>query len=327
MRGREMLDAIENLNPAYIEAAAETPKANKAGWLKWGAIAACLCLVIGGGIAVSKTGVLEEPPGSISTDREDFVAPAYGFYLEDDPAAVYYPISFLEAKEYGLVPEGALGVKDIFSITEDDIGDLMGTVTGCEYEELNGCNVYHFAKYPENDTICIADTPSGYKFYVCSWLSVENEIGASSDILLSAYELPGSMEKMQLFDSDFQHIADVEDDAVIEAIFEILSGKTNSGLEANERRFAQAWYDAYGNDNVFYSEAVGHCVYRETEFSDQAHALWQKDERIIRITTANGYRIDIDYFPSIRTFQFGDGYYDLSDIDAETLNQLLQITD
>lgn len=43
---------------------------------------------------------------------------------------------------------------------------------------------------------------------------------------------------MQLFDSDFQHIADVEDDAVIEAIFEILSGKTNSGLEANERRFA-----------------------------------------------------------------------------------------
>ena len=31
MRGREMLDAIENLNPAYIEAAAEMPKANKAG--------------------------------------------------------------------------------------------------------------------------------------------------------------------------------------------------------------------------------------------------------------------------------------------------------
>ena len=27
MRGREMLDAIENLNPAYIEAAAEKPKA------------------------------------------------------------------------------------------------------------------------------------------------------------------------------------------------------------------------------------------------------------------------------------------------------------
>ena len=46
MRGREMLDTIEHLNPAYIEAAAEKPKAKKAGWRKWGAMAACLCLVI-----------------------------------------------------------------------------------------------------------------------------------------------------------------------------------------------------------------------------------------------------------------------------------------
>ena len=39
MRGREMLDTIEHLNPAYIEAAAEKPKAKKAGangaqWLR-----------------------------------------------------------------------------------------------------------------------------------------------------------------------------------------------------------------------------------------------------------------------------------------------------
>ena len=50
MRGREMLDSIENLNPAYIEAAAEKPKAKKAGWRKWGAMAACLCLGLVGGI-------------------------------------------------------------------------------------------------------------------------------------------------------------------------------------------------------------------------------------------------------------------------------------
>ena len=53
MRGREMLDTIENLNPAYIEAAAEKPKAKKVGWLKWGAMAACLCLVLGGGILLN----------------------------------------------------------------------------------------------------------------------------------------------------------------------------------------------------------------------------------------------------------------------------------
>lgn len=53
MRGREMLDTIENLNPAYIEAAAEKPKAKKVGWLKWGAMAACLCLALGGGILLN----------------------------------------------------------------------------------------------------------------------------------------------------------------------------------------------------------------------------------------------------------------------------------
>lgn len=48
MKGREMLDTIENLNPAYIEAAAEKPKARRTGWRKWGAMAACLCLLITG---------------------------------------------------------------------------------------------------------------------------------------------------------------------------------------------------------------------------------------------------------------------------------------
>lgn len=64
MRGHEMLDTIENLNPAYIEAAAEKPKAKKTGWLKWGALAACLCLVVVGAfVATNLIGEHgEEPP-------------------------------------------------------------------------------------------------------------------------------------------------------------------------------------------------------------------------------------------------------------------------
>ena len=52
MRGREMLDTIENLNPAYIEAAAEKPKTKKTNWLKWGAMAACLAVVVIAGISM-----------------------------------------------------------------------------------------------------------------------------------------------------------------------------------------------------------------------------------------------------------------------------------
>ena len=46
MRGREMLDTIENLNPAFIEAAAEPPTKKKYSWRRWSTVAACLCICI-----------------------------------------------------------------------------------------------------------------------------------------------------------------------------------------------------------------------------------------------------------------------------------------
>ena len=50
MKGNTMLDMIENLDPAYIEAAA-VPKAKKPFRLKgWGAIAACLVILFSVGI-------------------------------------------------------------------------------------------------------------------------------------------------------------------------------------------------------------------------------------------------------------------------------------
>lgn len=58
MRGHELLETIEHLNPGYIEAAAEKPKPQKAGWRKWVAMAACLCLVLTGVI------LFKEPPAS-----------------------------------------------------------------------------------------------------------------------------------------------------------------------------------------------------------------------------------------------------------------------
>ena len=46
MRGNELLDKMELVAPAYVEAADVKPK--KKSWLKWGALAACLCLIVFG---------------------------------------------------------------------------------------------------------------------------------------------------------------------------------------------------------------------------------------------------------------------------------------
>lgn len=50
MKGNEMLDMIENLNPVYIEAASAVPKVRKSTWLKrCVAIAACFVLLLSAG--------------------------------------------------------------------------------------------------------------------------------------------------------------------------------------------------------------------------------------------------------------------------------------
>lgn len=52
MTGLEMLYRMENIDPAYIEAADVRPKAKKASWLKWGGLAACLCLAAVGAVYI-----------------------------------------------------------------------------------------------------------------------------------------------------------------------------------------------------------------------------------------------------------------------------------
>ena len=42
MRGNELLDKMELIDPAYIEAADTAPNKRKSVWAKWGTLAACL---------------------------------------------------------------------------------------------------------------------------------------------------------------------------------------------------------------------------------------------------------------------------------------------
>ena len=46
MRGNELLDKMELIHSAYIDAADEKPAGKKHPWRKWAAAAACLCLII-----------------------------------------------------------------------------------------------------------------------------------------------------------------------------------------------------------------------------------------------------------------------------------------
>lgn len=87
MRGNELLDKMELIDPFYVEAADVMPTANKRKYFRWGIMAASLCLIVWGiflwgqtsspnirkesGVTVSENGV-NIPKTDLSADMEAF---------------------------------------------------------------------------------------------------------------------------------------------------------------------------------------------------------------------------------------------------------------
>lgn len=349
MNGNEFLDKLELINSEFIEDADIKPKAKKRVLIKWVAIAASLCLFVSAGVFAAKYFNLFLD-NSDTGHKEVVNNSAAGFYINDDKSVLYFPISFDERVRYGLVPEDAVGLtkENTYKITKTDIGELMGTVTDCGDKELIGCNVYHFVKYPQYDTICILETDNGYRFYTGNYFSHIN--GLNSNYHLAQLNLPESLEKMEVFTDDSKLLFTVENKDTITAILNLISGKEDIGAAARERRYAEAWYNEYGNDDVYYSEEQRGIVYRhkiikdgytstledgteivfEPQFEDaydEAHELWSTNRREIVITTNKGFRLSISYSPIINSFSLANNDYSLNEAEIREFNSLLQITD
>lgn len=55
MKKEEFAELLSDINEKHITNAREDYKGKKSVWLKWGAAAACLCLVIGGGLMLNRS--------------------------------------------------------------------------------------------------------------------------------------------------------------------------------------------------------------------------------------------------------------------------------
>ena len=326
MKKEDLCDVIGEIRANFVLEAREKVKVRH--WRSWGALAACLCLV-------AALAFVRWQPSTTNTE-----AVAYGFAMDAVPGATYFPLTWEEKQKYKL-PE---------SPAEADLGAIMGAVTSCEDETLIGSSVYHAAAYPTLDSLCIVASPGGYAYYLCEALSVSAEEGESMKVFLEAYGLPDSLAAAEVLEKDFTPLHTLEDPQKIDTMFAILSTVVNQGKEAGERRFADAWYAAYGNDEVRYSEAEGHCVFAASEAPsepvtemdgegnivvsnsrppsesvyDKAQALWTAGERIVRLTTAQGFSLELDFFPSIQAIFCHDGCFILTDTQSEALAALLE---
>lgn len=248
--------------------------------IKIAVFAAVVAVIILG----AKTETEEVPTIDISTDI------AYRVMIEGFEDAAYFGIAFDERKEFGLISEDEIGLteENRYKITEEDIGEFMGTVIEGE-ENMVGSKAYHFTKFPDSDRICIIETPKGFEFYIGS-IFKQLEPGESSDSIFETFGFPENLGKAEVqyaFEyTDFE----ITDEAEIEKIFEIFSGKENIG---DEKAFEIM-------DNGYTGKGC-----------------W------ILFTAQNGFELYVDYYSEIEMF-WARGYFLLSESETETLNQILK---
>ena len=163
MNAKKFSDAMSELDSKYIDEALNyKKKAKKPVWIKWGAMAACLCLIVAGAFTLPHF-IGNDIPSTPPVVEEN----AYGFTMEGSDV-LYLPISFSQRKTFGLIDENVTGLTDenTYQITDDDLGDVMGIVGDSQNESIIGETVYHFIKFPSDDAICIVKVNGRYQFYV-----------------------------------------------------------------------------------------------------------------------------------------------------------------
>lgn len=115
MRGNEFLDKMELIDPAYVEAADATPKKKKSVWVKWGAVAACFCLVFSLAVpamaasipafydmlyAISPATAQFFKPVQLSCEDNGIRMEVVAAYIHEDTAEIYISMQDLEETRF-----------------------------------------------------------------------------------------------------------------------------------------------------------------------------------------------------------------------------------
>ena len=163
MNTKKFSEALSELDNKYVDEALNykreiKKKAIKFSWIRYGTMAACLCLLVVGAFFIRNN-----TPNTSPIKKET----AYGFTMEESDV-LYLPISFSQRKIFGIIDENATGLTDenTYKITDDDLGDIIGIVENSQDESIIGETVYHFINFPSDNSICIVKVNETYEFYV-----------------------------------------------------------------------------------------------------------------------------------------------------------------
>lgn len=282
MRKEEFAEAFGDINEKHIAEARADRKAKKPVWIKWGAMAACLCLVVGIAIPVLN------PKGGPGQD--DDLRP---LNVIEYNGAYYEGIDMAEKN-----------VLDTYNLPHEITSDMIGSSLGAGLDhngEQTGQVFYQYAPYADIVTITteleqeraqravyIVEDGGAYSFALfCNFVPFDSNTHTEASEMFAVYGVDAA-EDIASITIGKDKITDADQ---IEALF----------------------------DNLNSSYAMGNDDYQNTVFKgmseeeQQALSIELADSMIeVQIVTTDGVVINnLCYYPTINYVSWALNYYKL----------------
>lgn len=288
MTNENILDAIGGINEKAVQDAKAYKRPKSKRWFRWGAMAACLCLVIG--IAIP---ILHHKGG---IDHQDPLQDTAAFELNGKFYEVVETPEVLE--KYGLPSK----------ITEDVAGDHVAYLKS-DGDDSYECTpietdmeLYQYNPAASDGVYVLRDGEAWYAALFCNFYQFDSNTNCSLTELYRVYGIESA--------DDIKSITEMDN-----------NNENETGTPVVERQEITEFYNmtialgSYGNDD-FQAEVFGNIPEEKLQ---EAHSAFAENQRNLRVETKDGLRFFIAFYPSYNWI-YGGGTMSYFKIDNQMRN-------
>lgn len=290
MRNENILDAIGGINENAVQDAKAYKRPKSKRWFRWGAMAACLCLVVGIAIPIL------HHKGKGGPDTQD---PAQNIAALEYNSKFYEAVKLPEVLEkYGLPPKitADMAGEHISYLKSDGGIGYKSTVSQTDIE------LYQYAPSVCDGVYVLRDGDTWYAALFCNFYQFDSNTNCSLTELYRVYGIESA--------DDIKSITEMDN-----------NNENETGTPVVERQEITEFYNmtialgSYGNDD-FQAEVFGNIP---EEKQQEAHSAFAENQRNLRIETKDGLRFFIAFYPSYNWI-YGGGTMSYFKIDNQMRN-------
>ena len=291
MTNENILDAIGGINEKAVQDAKAYKRPKSKRWFRWGAMAACLCLVIGIAIPIL------HHKGKGGIDHQDPLQDTAAFELNGKFYEVVETPEVLE--KYGLPSK----------ITEDVAGDHVAYLKSDGDDSSYECTpietdmeLYQYNPAASDGFYVLRDGEAWYAALFCNFYQFDSNTNCSLTELYRVYGIESA--------DDIKSITEMDN-----------NNENETGTPVVERQEITEFYNmtialgSYGNDD-FQAEVFGNIPEEKLQ---EAHSAFAENQRNLRVETKDGLRFFIAFYPSYNWI-YGGGTMSYFKIDNQMRN-------